>query len=129
MRVPTSDGTFGAVIPTADGFTQLVYIGRKPRDPVDEERDRLRFEQLPFKVVVDAADRRSATLPNLLAKPVELIAELLLKLAHRLTLYGSGGDADFLRAIERENELREDRKVGVQPDPLKAPGRGEVERG
>jgi hypothetical protein len=48
--IPPS-GVPAVPIATASGMTQLVYLGRKPLDPLDEERDRLAFKDRPFEDV------------------------------------------------------------------------------
>jgi hypothetical protein len=50
--VLSSDGITPAIpIPNGKGGTKLVYLGRKPNDPLAEEADRLRFKDAPFTLV------------------------------------------------------------------------------
>jgi hypothetical protein len=82
LLVNTSDGRFAAAIPSVTGGTELVYLGRKPEDPLHEQRDREFFEAVPFRFAGAFAwhgPRGDTCTPDSL----QFISEFLLNRFHR----------------------------------------------
>lgn len=86
MIVRVSDGRLALAVPAAGGGTKIVYLGRKPESPVDEQSDRRCVQHLSFELVTKLRrsghwDGSVGTLPDE-AMALKLVSEFTLKGSH-----------------------------------------------